>query len=164
MIWPPQFLFRLQISLTYPPSPYGPLSGPTDLACAPSLSIVFPLSPLPIFCHSRDLSFIVIPAKAGREGKGIHRSFGPRIAYGQWMPAFAGMTMCGDRGPIYAHLGLLYLHLPTNSIPQSGRGSSSSVSRLPSRAGQVWGRLQYAPRVFGREIRLPSTLQIVALT
>ena len=50
-----------------------------------SLSLVFTLSPLPFF---------VIPAQAG-----IHRSFGHRIAYGHWMPAFAGMTMCGARGP-----------------------------------------------------------------
>ena len=27
-----KFLFRVQIGLAYPPSSYGPLSGPTDLA------------------------------------------------------------------------------------------------------------------------------------
>ena len=31
----PKFLFRVQIGLTYPASPCGPLSGPTDLLRPP---------------------------------------------------------------------------------------------------------------------------------
>ena len=33
-----KFLFRVQIGLPYPPSPCGPLSGATDLACAHTYS------------------------------------------------------------------------------------------------------------------------------
>ena len=33
------FPFRVQIALTYPPSPCGPLSGPTDLAWAHEITL-----------------------------------------------------------------------------------------------------------------------------
>ena len=89
-----------ELPLPCPDWPYLPFSAlwPTFRAHRPRLRHVAVHS-----LHTKPPPhFLSFPRN--REGKGIHRSFGHRIAYGQWMPAFAGMTMCGDRasGPIYA--------------------------------------------------------------
>ena len=85
-----KFFFRAQIGLTYPTS-----------SCAQLAYCVrtFPPTPLSSSLHTKPPPhFLSLPRN--REGQESIGLLGIRSGLtGQWMPACAGMTMCGDRGP-----------------------------------------------------------------